>query len=43
MKFLNIKSIIALKMKTKNLIKNRPGKNLTNSYLSIGKGHEDLL
>ena len=28
-KFLNIKSIIVLKMETKNLIKNRPRKNLT--------------
>ena len=32
-KFLNIKSIIVLKMETKNLIKNRLGKNLTKSYL----------
>ena len=30
-------------MKTKNLIKNRLGKSLTNSYLLIGKAHEDLL
>ena len=42
-KFLNIKSIIVLKMETKNLIKNRLGKNLTKSYLLIGKTHEDLL
>ena len=42
-KFLNIKSIIVWKMKTKNLIKNRLGKSLTNSYLLIGKAHEDLL
>ena len=28
-KFLNIKLIIVLKMETKNLIKNRPRKNLT--------------
>ena len=42
-KFLNIKSIIVLKMETKNLIKNGLGKNLTKSYLLIGKAHEDLL
>ena len=42
-KFLNIKLIIVLKMETKNLIKNRLGKNLTKSYLLIGKTHEDLL
>ena len=42
-KFLNIKSIIVLKMETKNLIKNRLGKNLTKSYLLIGKTHENLL
>ena len=30
-KFLNIKSIIVLKMETKNLIKNGLGKNLTKS------------
>ena len=30
-------------MKTKNLIKNRLGKSLTNSYLLIDKAHEDLL
>ena len=42
-KFLNIKLIIVLKMETKNLIKNRLGKNLTKSYLLIGKAHEDLL
>ena len=41
-KFLNIKPII-LKMETKNLIKNRLRKNLTKSYLLIGKVHEDLL
>ena len=41
-KFLNIKSIIGLKMETKNMIKNRLGKNLTESYLLIGKTHEDL-
>ena len=39
----NTKSIITLKMKTKKLIKNRLGKNLTRSYLLIGKTHEDLL
>ena len=38
-----IKLIIVLKMETKNLIKNRLGKNLTKSYLLIGKTHEDLL
>ena len=42
-KFLNIKSIIVLKMETKNLIKNRLGKNLTKLYLLIGKAHDDLL
>ena len=42
-KFLNIKSIIVLKMETKNLIKNRLGKKLTKSYLLIGKAHEDFL
>ena len=42
-KFLNIKLIIVLKMETKNLIKNRLGKNLTKSYLLIGKAHENLL
>ena len=42
-KFLNIKLIIVLKMETKNLIKNRLGKNLTKSYLLIGKTHENLL
>ena len=42
-KFLNIKSIIALKIETKNLIKKRLAKNLTKSYLLIGKAHEDLL
>ena len=43
MKFLIITSIIVLKMETKNLIKNRLGKNLTKSYLLTGKTHEDLL
>ena len=43
MKFLIITSIIVLKMETKNLIKNRLGKNLTKSYLLIRKTHEDLL
>ena len=43
MKFLIITSIIVLKMETKNLIKNRLGKNLTKLYLLIGKTHEDLL
>ena len=43
MKFLIMTSIIVLKMETKNLIKNRVGKNLTKSYLLIGKTHEDLL
>ena len=42
-KFLNIKSIIVLKIETKNLIKNRLGKKLTKSYLLIGKAHEDFL
>ena len=42
-KFLNVKLIIVLKMETKNLIKNMLGKNLTKSYLLIGKVHEDLL
>ena len=42
-KFLNIKSIIVLKMETKNLIKNRLGKNLTKSYLFTGKAQEALL
>ena len=42
-KFLNIKSIIVLKMKTGNLIKNGLEKNLTKSYLLIGKTHGDLL
>ena len=42
-KFFNIKSIIILKMETKNLIKNRQGKDLTKSYLLIGKVHEDIL
>ena len=41
-KFLNIKSIIVLKMETKNLIKNGPGKNVIKSYLLIVKTHEDL-
>ena len=34
-KFLNIKLVIVLKMETKNLIKNRLGKNLTKSNLTI--------
>ena len=38
-----IKLIIVLKMETKNLIKNRLGKNLTKLYLLIGKAHDDLL
>ena len=42
-KFLNIKLIIVLKMETKNLIKNRLGKNLTKLHLLIGKPHDDLL
>ena len=42
-KILDIKSVIVLKMETKNLIKNRLGKNLTKSYLLIGKAHENLL
>ena len=42
-KFLSIKSIIVLKMKTNNLIKNELGTNMTKSYLLIGKTHEDLL
>ena len=43
MKFLIMTSIIVLKMETKNLIKSRVGKNLTKSYLLIGKTHEDFL
>ena len=39
-KFLDIKSIIVLKMETKKLIKNKLGKKLT---LLIGKTQEDLL
>ena len=42
-KFLNMKLNIVLKMETKNLIKNRLGKNLTKLYLLIGKPHDDLL
>ena len=42
-KFFNVKSIIALKMETKKLIKNELGKNLTKLYLLTGKTHEDLL
>ena len=42
-KFLNIKLIIVLKMETKNLIKNRLGKNLTKLFLLISKAHDDLL
>ena len=42
-KFINIKLIIVLKMETKNLIKNRLGKNLTKLHLLIGKPHDDLL
>ena len=42
-KILDIKSVIVLKMETKNLIKNRLGKNFTKSYLLIGKACEDLL
>ena len=42
-KLLNTKSIIVLKMRPKNFIKNRLGKNLTKSYLLIGKTHENLL
>ena len=42
-KFLNMKLIIDLKLETKNLIKNRLGKNLTKSCLLIGKAHEGLL
>ena len=34
---------MVLKMETKNLIKNRLGKNLAKSYLLIGKTHDDLL
>ena len=41
-KFLNIESIIILKMETKDLIKNGLGKNLTKSYMLIGKTHKDL-
>ena len=42
-KFLDIKSVIVLKMETKSLIKNRLGKNLTKLYLLIGKAHDDLM
>ena len=42
-KFLALKLIIVLKMDTKNLIKNRLGKNLTKLYLLIGKAHDDSL
>ena len=42
-KFFNVKSIIALKMETKKLIKNELGKNLTKLHLLTGKTHEDLL
>ena len=44
-KFLDLKLIIVLKMDTKNLIKNRLGKNLlrTKLYLLIGKAHDDSL
>ena len=42
-KFFNVKSIIALKIETKKLIKNELGKNLTKLYLLTGKTHEDLL
>ena len=42
-KFLNIKSIIVLKLETEIFIKNRLEKNLTKSYLLIGKAHKDLL
>ena len=41
--FLNIKSIIVLKMETINMIKNWQGKNLTKSYFLIGEVHEDFL
>ena len=42
-KFLDIKSIIVLKMENKKLIKNKLVKKLIKSYLLIGKAHEDLL
>ena len=42
-KFLNIKSIVVLKMEIKKLIKNVLGKYLTKLYLLTGKNHEDLL
>ena len=42
-KFINIKSTIVLKLETKNLIKNRLGKNLTKAYLLTSKAQEDLL
>ena len=42
-KFLNIKSIIVLKLETEIFIKNRLEKNLTKSYLLTGKAHKDLL
>ena len=42
-KFLNIKSIIVLKIETKTLIKNELGKNMIKLYLLIVKTHKDLL
>ena len=42
-KFLNIKTIIVLKIETKTLIKNELGKNMIKLYLLIVKTHEDLL
>ena len=39
-KFSILKSIVALKMKTKKLIKNGFGKNLTRLHLLTGKAHE---
>ena len=43
LKFFNIKSIVVLKLETKKLIKNGPGKKLTKSCLFTGKTHEDFL
>ena len=41
-KFLIIEPIVVLKMETKKLIKNGLGKNLTKSYLLIGKIRETI-
>ena len=42
-KFLNIKSIIVLKMEAINMIKKWQGKNMTKSHLLMGEVHEDFL